>query len=100
MSQIFTHNTGSGTGNGSAIQITLGYTAKSVKVINATTLTTYYWNDSLGSDVFVTSSAGNLSIDATGMIALSSTSGNIQNAITILATAVGNLEDYTYEVNR
>ena len=100
MSQIFNHAVGVGTGNGSAIQITVGYEAMSVRIINATKFTEYYWNSELGTDTFVRSNFGALSLDPTSLIALSSSSGSDFDSITISATAVGNLEDYTYEIIR
>lgn len=91
--------TGSGSGNGSVTQIIVGYTAKIVRVFNATTNVMYEWNDQLGSDCLATSGVGVRTITAGSLISQSiSTGSGPADSIAIAVAAVGNAEDYFIEI--
>lgn len=91
--------TASGTGNGSVTQIIVGYTAKIVRVFNATTNVMYEWNDQIDTDTLVTVAAGPRTITPGSLISLSTSSGSgPQNAVSIAVAAVANAQDYFVEI--
>lgn len=102
MSQIYNNAVGTGTGDGGTQFINLGYLPSSVRIINATTFTEYYWNSDLGTDCFVRSNVGALTIDNTGLIAPVAvpSTGTEPNTISISAIAIGPGQNYTYEIIR